>query len=260
MRVLATLALVPLLLSAALRRPVPPAPADRVDDRLQLINRTFHQRLESTYKHQQAAVPAGCTSVERYLQLGNKKYLMEYALHDRNAGLEMREDYSLRFLNHDTVRVANAYYVASDKSTGESVQKYLTSYSERYNELFFDSNNLAISQSFDPLAVLSLRPGTARNRQWLYAWSMQPAQGGDTVASYHLFRSRTGDTCQVQLRERSAEQQLRRYAQREPWRYAQRVACSWQVELTRRRLTAEQVSPGEGGGGAAVGTHLPHGH
>ena len=197
-------------------------------------------------------MPMGCRSIKRYLQLGNKKYLFEYALDDRKTGQQLREDYALRFINHDTVRVGMANYVASDKttakSTGQSVQSSISSYSERYNGLFFNANNLAISQNFDPLAVLSLRPDTARSRQWLYAWSMQPAQGGDTVASYHLFRSRTGDTCRLQLRECSAEQQLRRYAHREPWRYAQRVACSWQVELTRRRLTAEQVLPGEGGG------------
>jgi hypothetical protein len=256
MQVLPSLALVPLLLSVTLRGleerpargPVPPDLANVVDDRLQLINKTFHQRLESTYKYRQAAVPAGCTSVKRYLQLGKKKYLMEYVLHDRNAGLEMREDYSVRFLNHDTVRVGMAHYVAGGKLTTGTGQASSAASSEFRNNTYFEVNCLAINQNFDPLAVLSLRPDTARSRQWLYAWSMQPAQGGDTVASYQLFRSRTGDTCRLQLYERSTEHQLRRYAQREPWRYSHRVACSWQVELTRRRLTAEQVSPGEAGG------------
>jgi hypothetical protein len=257
MRVLLALALVPLLLSATLGGPeahaphgplAQPDPAKEVDNRLQLINNTFHQRLESTYKYQQAIMPTGYTSVERYLQLGNKKYLLEYALDDQKAGRQMREDYSLRFLNHDTVRVGKAHYVAGTKRTTESVQGYLAFSSEYLNDSYFEVTNLLITQTFDPLAVLALRPDAAQTGQWLYARSTQAAEQGDTVASYHLFRSRTGDTCRVQLRERSAEQQLQRYAQRESWRSAQRRVCSWQVELTRRRLTAEQVLPGEEGG------------
>ena len=265
MRVLATLALVPLLLSVASKEPEdsPPYGQQQTDNsrmvayrlrlqdedyQLQLINSTFHQRLESTYKYQQAIMPTGYTSIERYLQLGNKKYLLEHSIDDRKTDKQMREDHSLRFINHDTVRVGKAHYVAAGKSTTESVQGSSAYSSEFLNDLYFEVTNLLITQTFDPLAVLALRPGAARTGQWLYARSMQPAERGDTVASYYLLRSRTGDTCQVQLRERSTEQQLRRYTQREPWRYAQRVACSWQVELTRRRLTAEQVSPGEGGG------------
>ena len=210
-----------------------------IDHRLQLINNTFHQRLESTYIYQQAVMPGGYTSVERYLHIGKKKYLLEYAIDNRKAHQQMREDYSLRFINRDTVRVGKAHYVASYKSATETGQLSSAFSSEYLNDSYFEANNLLISQNFDPLAVLALRPGAAQGRQWLYARSTQPAERGDTVASYYLLRSRTGDTCQVQLRERTSRQQ--------PWRYAQRVACSWQVELTRRRLTAEKVPPGEGG-------------
>lgn len=241
----ARLALIPVLCLAALMAVGQP---NKVDNRLQLINSTYRQRLENTYKYQQAVVPTGYTSVERYLQLGNKKYLLEYVVDDRRAGQQIRQDYMLRFLNQDTVRLAQAQYVAGGASTTAGVQSSLAMASEYLNDSYFDTYNLLLTQTFDPLAVLALRPGAARMGQWLYARSTQPAERGDTVASYYLVRSRTGDTCRLQLRERSAEQQLRRYAQREPWRYAQRVACSWQVELTRRRLTAEQVSPGEGGG------------
>lgn len=181
-------------------------------------------------------MPGGYTSVERYLQNGNKKYLIEYAIDNRKAHTQMREDYSLCFINRDMVRVGKAHYVASYKSATETGLGSLAFSSEYLNDSYFEATNLLINQNFDPLAVLALRPGASQSRQWLYA----QARGGDTVASYHLLRSRTGDTCQVQLRERMSKQQS--------WRHTNRLACSWTVELTRRRVTAEQVSPEEGGG------------
>lgn len=203
------------------------------DTQLQLINNTFRQRLENTYKYQQAALPAGCTTVERYLQLGSKQYLLEYAVDDRRAGQQLRQDYMLRFLNQDTVRLAQAQYAAGGASTTAGVQSSLAMGSEYLNDAYFDAYNLLLTQTFDPLAVLALRPGAARTGQWLYARSTQPAERSDTVASYSLLRSRTGDTCQVRLLERTSRQQ--------PWRHAKRLACRWTVELAHHRLTAEQL-------------------
>ncbi|HEX8427092.1 hypothetical protein [Hymenobacter sp.] len=211
---------------------------NNIDYRLQLINDAFHQRLESTYKYQQAVVPGGYTAVERSLQIGNKKYLLEYAINDRKTGQQMRENYSLRFINHDTVRVGKAHYVTSSKHPTESVQGSIALSSEYLNDSYFEATNLLITQNFDPLAVWGLHPSSFRSGQWLYARSMQPTERGDTVASYYLLRSRTGDTCQVQLRERMNRQR--------PWRYTNRLACSWVVELTHRRLTAEQSIGSEG--------------
>jgi hypothetical protein len=203
------------------------------DTQLQLLNNTFRLRLENTYKYQQAALPTGCTTVERYLQLGNKQYLLEYAVDDRRAGQQLRQDYMLRFVNQDTVRLAQAQYAAGGADTREGVQGSLAMGSEYLNDAYFDAYNLLLTQTFDPLAVLALRPGAARTGQWLYARSTKPAERSDTLASYSLLRSRTGDTCQVQLLERTSRQQ--------PWRHAKRLACRWTVELARHFLTAEQL-------------------
>lgn len=207
---------------------------NNADNQLQLINNTFRLRLENTYTYQQAALPAGCTSVERYLQLGSKSYLLEYVVDDHRAGQQLRQDYMLRFVNQDTVRLAQAQYAAGGAGTTAGVQASLAMGSAYLNDAYFEAYNLLLTQTFDPLAVLALRPGAARTGQWLYARSTQPAERGDTVASYQLVRSRTGDTCQVRLLERTSRQR--------PWRHAKRLACRWTVELARHSLTAEQLS------------------
>lgn len=204
------------------------------DKQLFLLHTTWRLRLENTYKYQLAALPAGCTSVERYLQLGGKQYLLEYTADNRRTGQLLRQDYMVRVVNHDTVRLAQAQYAAAGASTREGVLGSLAVGSEYLNDSYFEAYNLLLTQTFDPLAVLALRPGVARTGQWLVARSTQPAERGDTLASYSLRRSRTGDTCQVQLLERTSRQR--------PWRQAQRLACRWTVEVARRRLTAEQPS------------------
>lgn len=204
------------------------------DKQLYLLHTLWSLRLENTYKYQLAALPAGCTSVERYLQLGSKQYLLEYGVDNRQTKQQLRQDYMLRVVNHDTVRLAQAQYMAGGANSREGVQGSLAAGSEYLNDSYFDTYNLLLSQTFDPLAVLALRPGAAQTGQWLYARSTTPEERGDTVASYSLLRSRTGDTCQVRLLERTSRQR--------PWRHANRVACSWTVELARHRLTAEQLS------------------
>jgi hypothetical protein len=208
-------------------------PADP-DKQLYLLHTSWRLRLENTYKYQLAALPAGCTSVERYLQLGGKQYLLEQTVDNRRTGQQLRQDYMLRVLNQDTVRLAQAQYLAGGATTREGVQGSLAAGSEYLNDSYFDTYNLLLSQTFDPLAMLALRPGAAQTGQWLYARSTTPEERGDTLASYSLRRSRTGDTCQVRLLERTSRQR--------PWRHANRVACSWTVELARQRLTAEQLS------------------
>jgi hypothetical protein len=202
------------------------------DKQLYLLHTSWQLRLENTYKYQLAVLPIGCTSVERYLQLGGKQYLLEYAVDNRRADQQLRQDYMVRIVNQDTVRLAQAQYMGGGATTREGVQGSLAAGSAYLNDSYFDTYNLLLSQTFDPLAVLALRPGAAQTGQWLVARATPPGERGDTVASYSLVRSRTGDTCQVQLLERTSRQR--------PWRHAKRVACRWTVELARQRLTAEQ--------------------
>jgi hypothetical protein len=193
------------------------------DKQLYLLHTTWQLRLENTYKYQLAMLPIGCTSVERYLQLGGKQYLLEYAVDNRRADQQLRQDYMVRVINQDTVRLAQAQYMGGGATTREGVRGSLAAGSAYLNDSYFDTYNL-----------LGLRPGAAQTGQWLVARATPPGERGDTVARYSLVRSRTGDTCQVQLLERTSRQR--------PWRHAQRVACRWTVELARHRLTAEQPS------------------
>lgn len=204
------------------------------DKQLYLLHTSWQLRLENTCKYQLAVLPIGYTSVERYLQLGGKQYLLEYTVDNRRTDQQLRQDYMVRVVNQDTVRLAQAQYMGGGATTREGVRGSLAAGSAYLNDSYFDTYNLLLSQTFDPLAVLALRPGAAQTGQWLVARSTPPGERGDTVASYSLVRSRTGDTCQVQLLERTSRQR--------PWRHAKRVACRWTVELARHRLTAEQPS------------------
>jgi hypothetical protein len=200
----------------------------QIEAQLRTINDTFHNRLESTFKYQQAVLPVGYTAVERYLEVGTRKYLLEYAMNDVASGEQLREDYSLRLVNHDTLRVGKATYrlgvkIDIDKTGIESSSGAFSDY--KYDGPSVEAANLSITQNFAPLLVLALRPGPVQPKSWLYVRQQQyryerhpggandildPALGkglqlalrSDTMASYHLLRSRTGDTCEVKLFER----------------------------------------------------------
>jgi hypothetical protein len=210
------------------------------DAYLRTITDTYHARLENTYLYQQAVMPAGYASVERSFQVGKKHYRMEYALKDLPSGEQVREEYALRFINHDTVSLGQARYVLSGKLIRGQQQLGMGAFTEYKQDIYTQAGTLLLSQTFDPVAVLSLVPGAARTGQTLYVRNVPRGLAADTIASYYLFRSRSGDTCQVTLSQRADDTR--------PWHgnTNSRVACSWRVELTRRCLTAEQLDPANG--------------
>jgi hypothetical protein len=208
------------------------------DAYLRTLTDTYHARLENTYLYQQAVMPAGYASVERSLQVGKKQYRVEYALKDLRSGEQVREEYGLRFLNHDTVSLGQARYVLSEKLVRGPQQLGMGAFTEFRQDIHTQAGTVLLSQTFDPVAVLSLAPGAARTGQVLYVRSAPRGLAADTLASYYLLRAGSGDTCQVTLSERVDASR--------PWHGNSRVACSWRVELTRRRLTAEQLDPANG--------------
>lgn len=227
-----------LLLGGGLALPAAGQQPGQEDAYLRTLTDTYRARLENTFRYQQAVLPGGYASVERSLQAGKKHYRMEYALKDLHTGEQVREEYGLRFFNHDTVSLAQARYVLSGKLVRGPQQLGMGAFTEYRQDIYAQAGTLLLSQTFDPVAVLSLAPGAARTGQVLYVRNATWGLAADTLASYYLLRAGSGDTCQVTLSERADASR--------PWHGNSRVACSWRVELTRRRLTAEQLDPANG--------------
>lgn len=216
---------------------------------LRTLTDTYHERLESTYLYQQAVLPAGYARVERSLQVGQKHFPVGYALKDLNSGRQVCEEYALHVVNGDTVSLGQATYVLSGKLTREQNQLSMGAFTVYKQDIYVEANTVLLSQNFDPVAVLNLAPGAARTGQTLYVRNASQGLAADTIAKYYLWRSRSGDTCQVTLSQRADATR--------PWLNSinSRVACSWRVELARRCVTAEQIDPVNGSVQAWVRTY-----
>lgn len=208
-----------------------------LDHHLQQLNHVLQHRLERTYKYQQALDTDTSAVVKRYLVANHKRYLVECRVRNGLAHTQTREAYALRFLSRDTLCFSQARYGATLKGAGQiGPQARSLGLASEYSEaLFVEAHNLLLTQTFDPVAVFSLQPGSARTGQWLHV-----VEQGDTLASYYLHRSPTGDTCQVQLYERLAPPQR-------PGRRRLQPTWQWRVELAHRRLTGALDTTASGG-------------
>lgn len=212
------------------------------------VNNVFNQRLETTCRYQEAALPTGVGRGKRYLQLGKRRYLVESWVANRQAVI--KENYWLQVWGKDTLQLGKS---RQELSTGVPYQRGLLRLAVFHNypsprPLTVEAGAVALVQEFSPAAILALRPDTARTGQTLYVLNSLPDLQGDTLACYELTRSRTGDTCSVVLRERATQ------ASRQ-WRHNTRVACIWEADRTTRKVTAIRFWKGESGSSHWVRTY-----
>ena len=212
------------------------------------VNNVFNQRLETTYRYQEAALPTVVGRGKRYLQLGKRRYLVESWVVNRQAVIT--ENYWLQVWGKDTLQLGKS---RQQLSTGVPYQRGLSRLGVFHNypsprPLTVEAGAVILAQEFSPAAILALRPDTARTGQTLYVLNSLPDLQGDTLACYELTRSRTGDSCTVVLRERTTR------ANRQ-WRHNTEVACVWETDRTRREVTATRFFKGSAGSSHWVRTY-----
>lgn len=226
----------------------------RAQGLLENVNLVVNWRLETTCRYQEAVLPAGVREVKRYLQWGKRRYLLESVVASVQA--VTKENYWLQERGTATLRLQKSHQelsAALPYQQGQLRQALFYHYPsplviDYLSPQRMDTVWVSLAQEFSPLAVLALRPDTARTGQTVYILNQLPKFRGDTLACYALTRSSTGDSCTVVLRERAAP------ASRQ-WRYNTQVTCVWEADRTRRKVTATRFFQGGEGSSHWVRTY-----
>lgn len=203
------------------------------------VNEILNQRLETTCPYLEAVLPAGVVRAKHYLQLGQRRYLLEAVVD--NGQTVLKEAYWLGVRAKDTMSQAGrARY---ELSTGVPYPQGMVRvgtfhrYLAQYHEPYVDAGNVDLYQGFSPTAILALWPDSARTGQTLYVLNRQLDVSGDTLACYELRGSPTGeswanaDSWVMVLSERATRASRR-------WQGNTQVVCSWEADRTTRKVTA----------------------
>lgn len=230
-----------------------PAPM-RAQGILDDVNQVFNQRLETTCRYQEAVLPAGVGRAKRYLQLGKRRYLLESLVATKQS--VTKENYWLQVRGKDTMQLSKS---RQELSTGIPYREgrlrqalfhnYFSPMLVDYpSARLGDTSRVSIEQAFNPVAVLALRPATARMGQTVYIINQLPTFRGDTLACYTLTRAQTGDSGAVVLSERAMQTSRQ-------WHHNARVTCVWEADQTKREVTATRFFEGSPGSSHWVRTY-----